>query len=91
MEVSVTARFVDEMLEKNFHQGIGMVIGHEITHGFDSLGREYDKEGNKIPWWTSNTTDAFENQQQCMVTQYANYTVPQVGLQVVLPLWLERR
>ena len=66
------------------HIGIGMVIGHEFTHGFDSIGRQFDKDGNRIPWWTNETIDTFEKQKKCIVEQYNNYTVTQVNMQVVL-------
>ncbi|UJR21017.1 hypothetical protein I4U23_024117 [Adineta vaga] len=62
--------------------GIGMVIGHEITHGFDSGGRQFDKDGNKIRWWTNQTIDAFEKQKKCIIEQYNNYTVSQVNMQM---------
>ena len=38
---------------------IGVVIGHEITHGFDDQGRQYDGTGNAVPWWSQETIDAF--------------------------------
>ncbi|XP_050412278.1 neprilysin-4 isoform X2 [Patella vulgata] len=62
--------------------GIGMVIGHEITHGFDDRGRQFDKDGNLIQWWDDEVIESFKNQAQCIVDQYGNYTVPEVNLQV---------
>lgn len=64
--------------------GIGMVIGHEFTHGFDHIGRQFDKDGNRIPWWTNETIDAFENNKQCIIDQYNNYTIPQINMKVSL-------
>lgn len=61
-----------------------MVIGHEFTHGFDNVGRQFDKDGNRIPWWTNETIDAFEKQKQCIVDQYNNYTVAQINMRVTL-------
>jgi len=58
---------------------IGMVIGHEITHGFDDFGGKYDKDGNKKPWWTNITVEAFKNRTACIIEQYNNYTVTQVN------------
>ncbi|CAF4423120.1 unnamed protein product [Rotaria sp. Silwood2] len=55
--------------------GIGMVIGHEITHGFDDDGRRYDKDGNRIPWWTNSTISQFNERKQCIIDQYSNYTL----------------
>ncbi|KAF5280973.1 hypothetical protein FQR65_LT14897 [Abscondita terminalis] len=57
---------------------IGYVIGHEITHGFDDQGRQYDKDGNLNNWWDDNTQEAFLKKSQCIIEQYGNYTVPEV-------------
>ena len=62
--------------------GIGMVIGHEITHGFDDYGRQYDKNGDKISWWTNQTAEVFDSLKACIIQQYSNYTVSQVNEQV---------
>jgi membrane metallo-endopeptidase-like protein 1 len=59
--------------------GIGMVIGHEMTHGFDDDGRQYDKDGNKVPWWSNTTIDNFNERKQCIIEQYSNYTVAQIN------------
>lgn len=59
-----------------------MVMGHEITHGFDEDGRQYDKDGNKVSWWTNETIGAFNKNKDCIIQQYNNYTVTQVNLQV---------
>ncbi|UJR20406.1 hypothetical protein I4U23_023537 [Adineta vaga] len=58
--------------------GIGMVIGHEITHGFDDDGRQYDKNGNRHPWWSNTTINQFNERKQCIIDQYSNYTVEQI-------------
>ncbi|XP_022085466.1 endothelin-converting enzyme homolog isoform X3 [Acanthaster planci] len=55
--------------------GMGVIMGHEITHGFDDSGRKYDKYGNLKQWWNNATIDRFKNQIQCMVDQYAKYDV----------------
>jgi len=65
-----------------FNIAMGAVMGHEITHGFDNLGRQYDKNGNKIPWWTNDTITAFDIRKTCIIDQYSNYTVAQVNLKV---------
>ena len=57
---------------------IGMVIGHEITHGFDSNGRKRDKKGRMIPWWTNETVDQFVQRADCFVRQYENFEVPEL-------------
>jgi len=61
-----------------------MVIGHEITHGFDDDGRQYDKDGNKIPWWSNDTINQFNQRKQCIIDQYSNYTVTQIHKNVCL-------
>jgi predicted metalloendopeptidase len=58
---------------------IGTIVGHEITHGFDDSGRQYDKDGNKILWWTNETINAFNKQKSCIIDQYSNYTVVQAN------------
>merc|ERR1711892_8313 len=57
---------------------MGMVIGHEITHGFDDQGRQYDGTGSLSPWWSEDTIEAFSVQAQCFIDQYTNYTVPEL-------------
>uniref|UniRef100_A0A8C4QDA6 Peptidase M13 C-terminal domain-containing protein n=1 Tax=Eptatretus burgeri TaxID=7764 RepID=A0A8C4QDA6_EPTBU len=54
--------------------GIGMVIGHEITHGFDDNGRHYDKDGNMVDWWSNSSASNFNEKSQCIVDQYGNFT-----------------
>ncbi|MDQ3128812.1 MAG: peptidase M13, partial [Chloroflexota bacterium] len=50
--------------------GIGAVIGHEIGHGFDDLGAQYDGGGNLNDWWTADDKAAFEVKSKALVTQY---------------------
>ncbi|XP_076789725.1 membrane metallo-endopeptidase-like 1 isoform X2 [Arvicanthis niloticus] len=54
--------------------GIGMVIGHEITHGFDDNGRNFDKNGNMLDWWSNFSARHFQQQSQCMIYQYGNFS-----------------
>ncbi|KAM8927932.1 membrane metallo-endopeptidase-like 1 isoform 2-T2 [Pelodytes ibericus] len=63
--------------------GIGMVIGHEITHGFDDNGRNFDKDGNMFDWWSNFSAMHFKEQSRCMVHQYGNYTWDLAGGQNV--------
>ncbi|UJR10830.1 hypothetical protein I4U23_015017 [Adineta vaga] len=60
--------------------GIGLVIGHEITHGFDDTGRQFDKDGNRIPWWSDQTIDQFNQRKQCIIDQYSNFSVPSIHM-----------
>ncbi len=50
--------------------GIGGVIGHELTHGFDDEGRKYDAQGNLRDWWTAADGQAFDERAQCFIDQY---------------------
>ncbi|QGY46014.1 hypothetical protein GM418_20775 [Maribellus comscasis] len=54
---------------------IGMAIGHEMTHGFDDQGRNFDKNGNMIDWWTPKDAEQFNNRTQLLVDQYSDFTV----------------
>jgi putative endopeptidase len=55
--------------------GIGVVIGHEITHGYDDQGRKYDADGNLNEWWTEADAKAFEARAQKVVDQFDSYEV----------------
>jgi putative endopeptidase len=55
--------------------GIGAVIGHEMTHGFDDSGRQYDAEGNLKDWWTPGDAEKYQVQVDRIVAQYDAYTV----------------
>jgi putative endopeptidase len=55
--------------------GIGSVIGHEISHGFDDSGRQYDGDGNLRDWWTAEDGARFKQRADALVKQYAAYTV----------------
>jgi predicted metalloendopeptidase len=61
--------------------GIGCVIGHEMTHGFDDQGRQYDKVGNLTDWWSPQSGDEFKKRAQAIVNQYNEYE-PLPGLHV---------
>jgi putative endopeptidase len=54
---------------------IGAVIGHEMTHGFDDQGRQYDEKGNREDWWTAADTTAFKARAQCIVDEYDGFEV----------------
>ena len=53
----------------------GGTIGHELIHGFDDEGRQFDAQGNLKNWWTPQDTAKFQQRAQCIVNQYAKYTV----------------
>jgi len=53
--------------------GLGMVAGHELTHGFDDQGRQFDGDGNLHEWWSKNVGDAFNQRAECVAKQYDAY------------------
>ncbi|MGH7983085.1 MAG: M13 family metallopeptidase [Candidatus Udaeobacter sp.] len=61
--------------------GIGAVIGHEMTHGFDDQGREFDAAGNLRDWWTPKSADEFKKRSTAIVQQFNEYQ-PLPGLHV---------
>lgn len=57
--------------------GIGMVVGHELTHGFDDQGAQYDASGNLKNWWQPTDLAAFQGKGACLARQYATFeTLP---------------
>uniref|UniRef100_A0A4X2MAB0 Membrane metalloendopeptidase like 1 n=1 Tax=Vombatus ursinus TaxID=29139 RepID=A0A4X2MAB0_VOMUR len=75
--------FSKQQLQALNFGGIGMVIGHEITHGFDDNGRNFDKDGNMLDWWSNFSSQHFKEQTKCMVYQYSNYSWDLAGGQHV--------
>jgi len=59
--------------------GIGMVIGHEITHGFDDQGRKFDADGNLKDWWTPADAANYDQRDQCIQDEYTQ-EVPEAGV-----------
>ena len=55
--------------------GMGAVIGHEITHGFDDQGSKYDPEGNLNMWWTPEDRKKFDERAACVIDQFSGYEV----------------
>jgi putative endopeptidase len=55
--------------------GIGMVIGHELTHGFDDQGRQFDAHGNLKDWWTKTDAQQFQERAACIADEYSGFTV----------------
>jgi predicted metalloendopeptidase len=54
---------------------IGMVVGHELTHGFDDQGRKFDPKGELREWWDPSVASRFEERAQCVAEQYSRYEV----------------
>eukprot|EP01097_Dermamoeba_algensis_P005531 TRINITY_DN3518_c0_g1_i1.p1 TRINITY_DN3518_c0_g1~~TRINITY_DN3518_c0_g1_i1.p1 ORF type:complete len:656 (+),score=142.03 TRINITY_DN3518_c0_g1_i1:43-2010(+) len=55
--------------------GAGMIMGHELTHGFDNQGRDYDGSGKLINWWQPQTSKTFDDKVQCVIDQYSKFEV----------------
>ncbi len=55
--------------------GVGAVIGHELTHGFDDQGRKFDLKGNLTDWWTETDAKEFEKRASCLADEYSGFTV----------------
>uniref|UniRef100_A0A671Y3Q0 Endothelin converting enzyme like 1 n=1 Tax=Sparus aurata TaxID=8175 RepID=A0A671Y3Q0_SPAAU len=55
--------------------GIGAIIGHELTHGYDDWGGQYDRHGNLKQWWTEESYRKFQRKAECIVKLYDNFTV----------------
>lgn len=55
--------------------GIGTVIGHEFTHGFDDIGSQFDGDGNLNNWWTKEDREKFDAKKQLMIEQFNQYLV----------------
>jgi len=68
--------FFDMNADDAFNYGaIGVVIGHEMTHGFDDNGRQYDKDGNLKDWWTADDAKNFEERAKVMSDFFSNIEV----------------
>nr|CAD7423024.1 unnamed protein product [Timema monikensis] len=69
-------------LEAMNYGAIGAILGHELTHGFDNEGRQFDKDGNMRQWWSNNTVEEYENRSQCFIDLYSSYRVEEVDTYV---------
>lgn len=66
--------FFDKNADEAVNFGaIGMVIGHELTHGFDDQGRQFDPQGNLHDWWTPQDAAEFEKRTDCEVKEYGSF------------------
>jgi putative endopeptidase len=69
--------FFDKQADDATNYGaIGAVIGHELTHGFDDQGRQFDAQGNLSDWWTAADAKAFKERTECVVKEYAGFELP---------------
>ncbi|MEP6535239.1 MAG: M13 family metallopeptidase [Bryobacteraceae bacterium] len=79
--------FYDNKLDDAVNFGaIGAVIGHELTHGFDDQGRQYDLKGNVADWWTEEDAKEFKERASCVDRQYSGYAVGDLKLNGKLTL-----
>ncbi|MEO9021679.1 MAG: M13 family metallopeptidase [Ginsengibacter sp.] len=70
------APFFDEKADDALNYGgIAAVIGHEISHGFDDQGRQFDSKGNLKDWWTEKDAEEFKKRTDRIVKQYNGFTV----------------
>lgn len=68
--------FFDMSADDAFNYGaIGVVIGHEMTHGFDDQGRQFDKDGNFTDWWTPEDAEMFKKKVQVIIDHFDNIEV----------------
>ena len=65
---------------------IGLFMGHEITHGFDDEGRQFDGHGNLEDWWTKEDADKFTQKAQCIIDEYSHFSVGDTKLNGKLTL-----
>jgi putative endopeptidase len=66
--------FFDKQADDAVNFGsIGIVIGHELTHGFDDQGRKFDPQGNLRDWWTAEDGTEFEKRAGCIADEYSNF------------------
>ncbi|KAJ4446787.1 hypothetical protein ANN_13485 [Periplaneta americana] len=70
--------FYDLGLEALNYGAIGTILGHELTHGFDNSGRQYDKDGNMRQWWSNTTVEEYVNRTTCFIEQYSNYRLEEI-------------
>jgi endothelin-converting enzyme len=68
-----------QLPEYALYGGLGAVIGHEITHGFDDNGRKWSEDAEREAWWDNATIANFESRAQCFVDQFSQFEVPVPG------------
>jgi predicted metalloendopeptidase len=67
--------FSNHNLAAGNYGALGMVVGHEITHAFDSIGKKLDMNGVRETWWTETANTQFEENAQCFIDQYSSMQV----------------
>ncbi len=74
--IQIPPYFQEDRIQALNYGAIGMVLGHELTHGFDNNGAQFDAHGNFENWWTDDTKQAFQEKYQCFIDQYNSYSYP---------------
>jgi predicted metalloendopeptidase len=75
--------FFDSSRPKYMNYGaIGWIAGHELTHGFDDQGHQFDRNGNFHDWWDPFTKQTYSTKTQCIIKQYGKFTPGESGIKV---------
>ncbi|XP_037943205.1 neprilysin-4-like [Teleopsis dalmanni] len=61
---------------------LGYLVGHEFTHGFDTVGAHYDSNGDERDWWTKKTEKVFDNRTDCYVQHFNDYLIPEINRKI---------
>lgn len=62
------------------YASIGWIMGHEISHGFDDQGHQFDKHGNLLNWWAESTKQTYNQKKKCIVDQYSAFQTEGIKL-----------
>ncbi|KAK0158820.1 hypothetical protein PV328_009769 [Microctonus aethiopoides] len=71
--------FYGNGLESINYGAMGAIMGHELTHGFDDQGRQYDENGNLRQWWSDETLQHYHEKVECIIKQYSSYHLPELS------------
>ncbi|XP_065318657.1 endothelin-converting enzyme homolog [Gordionus sp. m RMFG-2023] len=73
--------FYDSNFPKSLNFGaMGFIVGHELTHGFDDTGRQFDINGNLRSWWNETSVKNFNEKAECLKDQYSNFTLARLKI-----------
>ncbi|KAH8409721.1 hypothetical protein KR222_002773, partial [Zaprionus bogoriensis] len=61
---------------------IGYLVGHELTHGFDTVGSTFDGNGTMRYWWSNKSSGVFEERAECYINHYDNYLIPEINRKI---------
>ena len=63
--------------------GIGWLLGHELTHAFDNIGRKYDINGNMVNWWSKKDELKFMHRTECLTEEYNHFRVGEDNVSLI--------